>query len=311
MKSGFILRDDPPAKDGGLRPTTWHISALLASGFHVQVHEAKLDATGQCWRTWQVTEMPVVPSADIDISRGAAHCVAKANNREIHSVRPFSPYLSAYLGARHLDILAFWRESGGVGWVSRSIGPGVSPVAELVEAGTAPDLAEMALGSPVRARITQPILAAAMVTLGFPLAGLTAEGVPIVLGVSQSTSTAPSDAESLLCPGLSFSKANHAVEALERAVKAQEQRNSVSDQAALSDDGPLAPGHLFNWAWMGALRRDRIRPLEDQMGYDSSKFRSHILQPKRGRVDDGLAVICTADEYQLNEAAILSHLRRR
>lgn len=309
MKSGFMLRDDPPAQDGGVRPITWHVAALLASGFHVQVHESKLDSNGLCWRTWQVTEMPVVPSTDVDISRGAAHCVASTDRRIIHDKRPFAPYLAAYLGARHLDILALWKATGGAGWVSSAVGPGISPLAELVEAGTAPNLADLTLGTPTRAKITQPVLAATLVTLGFPLAGLHADGTPIVVGVQQPQGTAPNEAESLLCPGLSFGTANLAAEAVEGAVRAQEARKSIADQAATDDTGPLPEGHLFNWAWMGALRRARLRPLEDQMGYDSSHFRSHILQPKHTK-HAGVSVVCTAGEYQANEDEILRHLRR-
>jgi len=311
MQTGFLLRDEPPPPGSMLRPNTWHVSALLASGYKVAVHETKHDATGRVWRTWRASEWPVMQSPDPDIARGAAHCVAQVNNGKMRALRPFAPYLTAYLAAKNLDTLAEWQRKGGVDWHSQAISGGVSPLAEVVSSVGSQDLAQSVLGGAVKAHITHPILAAAMVTLGFPLAGLTPAGVVQVLGISAGGDQ--SAAESLLCEGLSFAVAQQAALALDAVTEAQRGRSALADDAAVQQAGSLPGGHLFNWAYLGALRRHSLRPLEETMGHDSSKLRSHVLQPKRGKrhVDDGLAVVCTADEYRHNEAYILSHLRGR
>lgn len=315
MQTGFLLRDDPPEQGSTLRPTTWHVAALLASGYRVAVHETKHDATGRTWRTWRSSEWPILPSSDPDLAKGAAHCVAHTNKGTLHSQRPFAPYLAAYLGAKNFDILAEWQRKGGVEWYSQAVSGGVSPLAEVVPSVGHQDLAEMVLGLSVKARITHPTLAAAMVTLGFPLAGLTPAGVVQVLGVVMDGRTAADQAaaESLLCAGLSFGVAQQAALALEEAVAVQQGRQAPADDAAVQEAGALPGGHLFNWAYLGALRRQSLHPLEKQMGHDGSRLRSHVLQPKRGKrhVDDGLGVICTAEEFAQNEKHILARLRGR
>lgn len=312
MKAGFILRDDPPTRPDGLRPTTWHVAALLASGFQVRVHETKDDQMGRVWRTWRATESSVFASPDPDISKGAAHCEAAISadppsaSRMAHR-RPFSPYLAAFLGARNFDLLDAWRRRGGPGYVSNPIKGGASPLVELRDAGTVPDLAELALGTPVKAKIAHEVLAAALVTAGFPLAGMTPSGIPQLLGIVPAGKTAPHEAESLLCQGLSFAGAQAASQALEGVVEAQNRANSADID--FSHAGPLEAGHLFVWAWFGALRRFSMRRLEGAMGHDNSKIRSHVLRPKRSRINDGLGVVCTSEEYNANEDRILAHLR--
>ncbi len=312
MKAGFILRDDPPTRPDGLRPTTWHVAALLASGFHVRVHETKDDRMGRVWRTWRATEFPVASNPDPDIAKGAAHCEASIaceppSASRMGQRRPFSPYLAAFLAARNLDLLDAWRLHGGPGYVSNPIRGGSSPLAELRPAGETPDLAELALGTPVKAKIAHAVLAAALVTVGFPLAGMTPSGIPQVLGILPEGKTSPSDGESLLCPALSFGAAQAASQALEDVVEAQ--NRSGTSVVDFSHAGPLEPGHLFVWAWFGALRRLSMRRLEAAMGFDNSKIRSHVLRPKKTLVNDGLGVVCTSEEFAANEDRILAHLR--
>jgi hypothetical protein len=314
QQTGFLLRDDAPEAGINVRPTTWHVAALLASGFRVHVHETKHDATGRCWRTWKSTEWPVLASPDPDIARGAAHCVATLDSGRLAAERPFSPYLAAYLGAKNLDMLDDWRLKGGVEWFSKAVAGGISPLAEVVPAVGNVDLAEMVLGVSVRARVPHALLAAALATLGFPLAGLTAAGIPQFFGVvtEGKSSGDQAAAESLLCPGLSFGVAAAAAMGLDEMVARQQRNGSVADGTAVEQVGALPGGHLFNWAYLGALRRQNMRMLEQHMGHDGAKLRSHVLQPKRGkRVADGLAVVCTAEEFSANEAYILAHLRGR
>ncbi len=296
-----------------MRPTTWHVAALLASGFRVHVHETKHDRSGRCWRTWKATEMAVVPNPDPDIARGAAHCVAVVNSGRLAAERPFSPYLAAYLGAKNLDALEEWRRLGGVEWCSKAVAGGRSPLVEVVSSVGVEDLAEMVLGVSVRARVPHALLAAALVTLGFPIGGMASDGVPVLLGVVMPgrAAAARAEAESLLCEGLSFGVAQAAALDLEAAVAAQQQRSAQGDGVAVERAASLSGGHLFNWAYMGALRRQNMRLLEEQMGFDGSKLRSHVLQSKKRKVDDGLAVVCTAEEFSANEAYILAHLRGR
>jgi hypothetical protein len=132
-----------------------------------------------------------------------------------------------------------------------------------------------------------------------------------VLGLRPHAESGPNDAESLLCTGLSFGVAHEAAQHLDAATGAQERRRAVADGVALENAGPLAPGHLFNWAWMGAVRRAGLQRLEAAMGHDGASLRSHVLQPRKVRVDDGLAVVCTAEEFSANEDFILAHLRGR
>lgn len=260
------------------------------------------------------SDHPIIPSPDPDIAKGAVHCVHGINGDPVSVtpmavLRPYCPYLAAYLGARHLDLIRDWRRAGGAGWVSTAVCGGKSPLVELRPAGTAQDLAEMVLGTSVTARIPTDVLAAALITLGFPLAGLTAAGVVQVMGIfPNGDSWAPQTAESLLAAGLSFQAAEAAAEALEGEIVRQQGRAAEADGVARGEKGGLSDGHLFHWAYMGAVRRASLAPVEQAMGYDSAKLRSHILEPK-GRVNDGLSVICTAEEYKANEGRILRHLR--
>jgi hypothetical protein len=312
-RTEVTLPDPAPANGGPLRPALWHASALSCCGYRVAAHEFKHDASGQCWRTWHVSSLPIRPMADTVLASGSSQLMALYDSGQMVARWPGCAYLAAYHGARNLDIIRAYVERGGPAPVVVAVRGGTSPLAALVPSSAraeAVSLAEMIRGQHVSVILRDLHLVAALVTMGFPLDGASERGVRVLAHAEEGVDEGirePQYGVAITCPDLPLG----AAVAGYRAIRDQ---TRVAQETAVAGDkdppleSPLEEGHLLHWAAAGALRREALRKVEAQLGHDASRLRSHILQGKSRR--GGHAVIATEEEFQANESTIINHLRR-
>jgi len=313
-KREVTLPDPHPADGSPLRPALWHAAALAAAGYRVAAHEFKHDTSGNCWRTWHLSEAPIRPTGDPVLCSGSASLMSAYDTGRLLRETPRSPYLAAYYGARNLDILLAYRERGGATPVCVAISPGRSPIASMVPPTARAEivsLAEMIRGQHQSIRIGDPCLAAAAITLGFPLDGMEGAAANIMLAAAVDPAGGLLPIQyggSVTCEGLPLGAAVAAY----RSLVEQHSRASklvVADGSADPPlESPLDPSHLFHWAAAGAMRRQALRAVEYTLGHDASKLRSHIIQGRRRM--PGHAVIATQAEFEANESRIVAHLRK-
>ena len=308
-KTEVTLPDPAPADGGPLRPALWHAAALSCAGYQVAPHEFKHDPTGKEWRTWHISTQPVRPQTDPVLATGSSQLMAMLDTGMLLARHPASPYLAAYHGARNIDVLRAYVAFGGQPPVPVALAGNRSPVVRLVPFSARAEvvsLTEMIRGQHEAIILRDLALAAALVTMGFPLAGANESGV-IILGHDQGLAGA-NYSLSVTSPGLSLGAAVAAYRALIDQIDAAK-RQVIAD--GISDpplESPLDPDHLLHWAAAGALRRDHLRGVEAHLGHDAAALRSHILQGRSRR--PGHAVIATREEYEANESDIIRHLRR-
>jgi len=283
----------------------------------VAAHEFKHDRSGHQWRTWHISDRPVRPQLDATMATGSAHLMTLMDSGQLLQRQPQCPYLAAYHAARNLDILRAYMVCGGPAPVSVVIDGQRSPIVQLVPYSAraeASSLAEMIRGQHQTLILCDLAVAAALITLGFPLESVCSNGA-LLMGHTPwfgPASSPPPDAEeqsaSVTCEGLTFRTAYAAVRAIQDQ-SARAQRQLIAD--GIDDpplQSPLEPAHLLHWAAAGTLRREALRAVEQQLGHDASSLRSHIMQGRSQRA--GHAVIATKDEFEANEDTIIKHLRR-
>lgn len=312
-KTEVTLPDPAPADGGPLRPALWHAAALSCAGYRVAAHEFKHDASGQCWRTWHVTSLPLRPSADTVLASGSSQLMALFDTGQMLARWPSCAYLAAYHGARNLDILRAYVERGGPAPVAVPLRAGKSPLAALVPFSAraeAISLAEMIRGQHVEAVLRDLQLAAALVTIGFPSSTASEWGLTMMAhaeAAPDGMARPPQHGVSVTCAGLPLG----AAVAGYRAIRDQTRAAQGVVVAGAKDpplESPLEEGHLLHWAAAGAIRREALRAVEAELGHDAARLRSHILQGRSRRA--GHAVIATEAEFQANESTIINHLRR-
>jgi hypothetical protein len=304
-KTEVTLPDPAPADGSPLRPALWHASALSCAGYQVAPHEFKHDASGQQWRTWHISPFPIRPQTDPVLATGSSQLMALMDTGLLVHRHPGSPYLAAYHGARNLDILRAYVAFGGPSPVPVALAGAHSPVVRLVPFSAraeAVSLTEMIRGQHEAIVLRDLAMAAALVTLGFPLAGANESGV-VILGHKQGL-----HGVSVTCGGLTLSAAAGAYHGLLKQIETAKKQVIADGIQDPPLESPLEPSHAIHWAGAGALRRDHLRGVEAQLGHDSARLRSHILQGKSRR--PGHAVIATKEEFEANEPAIINHLRR-
>ena len=303
--SEITVADHPLGGGNPLRPALWHMAALGCAGYRCAIHEFKLDATGQQWRTWHISPQPVIIQPDPILAGGSAELVNSVQAGKMQERHPKCPYLAAFHGARNFDILALYAKQGGAAPVSVPVAPGKAPVARLVPQGSQDALAgNTAVLTPgVRSVALCPDLrlAAAMITLGFPFDGCNEAGIPRIMAVGQDFATG----ESLLCEEIKTGTARQAFIAIFGQLHRTQAQTTNIINAPL-EGSTLAPDHLYHWAAMAALRVEGLHALVNRVtGSDSAALRSHVFKSK----STDASVVATADEFEQNRDRIIRHLR--
>ena len=295
-----VTLPDHPIEGTPLRPALWHASALLCAGYTVTASEYKHDVSGRQWRTWHISPQPVVAQADAFLAQGSDQLIGHCDCGRMVRENPASSYLAAYHAARTLDILLCYVRWGGDPPPTVTLAHGRSPIACLVPPGRNVE----PIPSPWNERyFTTPdiALAAALVTLGFPLDRMTEAGIRVcaVEGEEQ-------EKESMTCAGLTIPLAVAAAEAIRRQHEAAAQQKVTVEEPPLPS--PLDGAHLFHWAVAGTMRRETLRGVERGLGHDSSPARRLVLQGKSQT--PGHAVVASVSEIAANEEVFINHLRR-
>lgn len=301
-----ISISDKPAR-WGLRPALWHVAALSAGGYRFaprQFHrEPKPGRAEQVWRTWGVSSYPVVPT-DQRLSVGAAELMAAQKEGKL-AREVMHPYQAAWLGAKHYDLLRLAREARGIGGMQSAMLPAehgvLSFLAGASELRTATTLRERAMGQGRGFVVRSVEFAAALVTLGFGLDGLTPEGHFRLFGVA---SLDAQRVESLLCPGLHLQAAQDAMRGLVAQTVAA---RGSSAGAAPPLQSPLPVGHPLHWAAMGALKRQALATLEANMDSPRSGLRVGVYESDYS----AHAAVLTLEEFQQHKERVIRHLLAR